>query len=224
MAEIGKEKNNGSGCLKWGAVVCLVLFLMLLGGGYYVYKNFKSIGGAFACNVAESALVGMGLSGEELESAMKPIREVVQKAMDGKVSQKQLEKIMKKLTDGYLPGVIGTRIFDLRYLTSSELPEEEKNEGRMTLSRFSRGLIEKKIDKTTTDEIMAIISDKTSDDKSNEIIKLKETVTVEELRRCLLKMKEAADMASVESGEFKVNIAAEIRKAIDEGMSGADGE
>ena len=216
-------EKKGGGCWKAAGVGCLVVLVALGVGGFLVVKNRERILRSLAAKGTEVAAEGIlgnsQLPESEREAAMVPIREFAAKIKSGEVSMDQAKTVGKALAEGPLPMIMMARAAELMYLEPSELPAEEKEAGRMTLSRFARAITQKKVAEEKINAVFDEITIKTTvGDQEN--VRLKETLTTDELREWLKVMKDAADEAGIENRKFVVDIEAEIRKAIDAGMGG----
>ena len=109
----------------------------------------------------------------------------------------------------------------MKYVQAGALSEDEKKAAHITVTRFTQGLIDETVSTETKDEITAIVTETSVDSSGDESTDLKDSITDEELKECLKLMKDAADKAGIENKEFKVDIAEEIRKAIEAGLASA---
>jgi hypothetical protein len=221
---MGEQKStSGFGCAHAIAIGCLGILLLVVVVGvvaYYKMGDWVRSGGAAIVNlVAEEALKDLDIPAAEREAAMEEVRAFSQKVKDGEVSVQEITSVAEHFAKGPAFAAIMARGFEVKYLAVSELPEEEKAEGRKTLSRFSHGVSQKQIPRETLEELKQIIAH----EKQNEDdpVKFKKALTPEELRRALNVMKAAADDAGVEDAVFTIDLTAEIRKSIDEGMASA---
>jgi len=222
MTNGAEPKKGGDGCAKAIGIGCLVMLLLVAGSGLLAFKFRKQIGRYFVAKttlVASEAIIGNSrMPAEEREKAMAPIRELAVKIRSGEVSLEQAARIAEALAQGPLFALMAARGAEMQYLEPSELPDEEKEAGRITLSRFARALTEKKIDEKETEEVLDKITIKTPGAEGKDNVQMKQTLTTEELRDWLKTMKDAADAAGIEDKLFEVDIPAEIRKAIDAGL------
>lgn len=216
------EQKSGDGCGKAIGIGCLVMLVVLCICGFLVVKFKDRI---FCSIMAKGTLVaGEGILGQtqlpeaEREAAMVPIRELAEKIKRGEVSKEQAAAIAEAFAEGPLLMLMMARGAELKYLVPSELPDEEKKAGSITLSRFAWGMTEQKIDNAKAQAAFDKISIKTRDADGKETVQLKQSLTTEELREWLQIMKDAADAAGIEDKHFEVNIPEEIRKAIDAGL------
>ncbi len=222
-----RRRQKGFGCLEAAGIGCLVLVVLGLVAGAVVYYKWESWARTAGAKLAEAAAGSMmdelGIPADEKEAAMKPVREFTRKIRDGEVSMEQVGAVAKALKEGPALAAMLARGFEARYLNPSDLPEEEKKAGHVAISRFVQGVSTGKIPKEKPKEIRDVCTVKTVDAEGNEKRKLKDSITTEELKSCLKTMKDAADAAEIEDREFKVDLAAEIRKAIEAGMEKGPG-
>ena len=217
------QQKSGGGCWKIGGIGCLLLLVVALVGGYFAFKNKDILVRAGTAKVmivgAEAMFSGFQMSAEDKEAAMAPIHELAAKIKSGEVSMEQGGKILEELAQSSLPIVMTLKAFDVAHLQPSELSADEKKTARITMSRFAKGLMDKSIDQSTGKAISDIVTTKTIGTDGKESSELKKTITNQELTNCLQIMKEAADEAGIENKLFPVDIASEIRKAIEKGIA-----
>ncbi|MHC4198637.1 MAG: hypothetical protein ACYSU0_01400 [Planctomycetota bacterium] len=218
-----RRRQKGFGCLEAAGVGCLVLIVLGLIAGVVVYFKWESWVRSIAAGAgeiaADSMMDNLGIPADEKEAAMKPVREFAQRIRDGEVGLEQVGAIAEALAEGPALAAIMARGFEVKYLGPSDLPEEEKKAGHISISRFVQGVSTGKIPKEKAEQIGDICTVETVDDDGDQTRKLKDSITTEELKSCLGIMKDAADAAGIEDKEFKVDLAAEIRKAIETGMA-----
>jgi hypothetical protein len=213
MAE--EQKKSGSGCGKSLGIGCLVVVLILAIGGFCLAKNWRSIAGWGMVMSANAMFDGLQLPAEEKAAAMAPIRELTDKFKADAITKEQASAVLKSVFEGPLVDIVAVQAMDVAHLRNSSLPADEKQAGHKTITRFVKGRMDGTVDKETTVKLLDIISTQGPGNRRD----FKESLTIEELRTCLTIMKEAADKAGVEDKEFKIDLAGEIRKAIDAGLA-----
>jgi len=226
-----RRRQKGFGCLEAAGIGCLVLLVLGLIVGVFLYKYYrmrvKDMARFEGALLVEAAADGMmddlGIPADEQRAAMKPVGEFVGRILDGEVNIEQVGAVAEALAEGPALAAVLARGFEVKYLGPSDLPEDEKKAGHIGISRFVQGVSTGKIPKETAEEIGDMCTVKTVDDDGDETRKLKDSITAEELKSCLMIMKDAADAAGIENKEFKVDLAAEIRKAIETGMEKGPG-
>jgi hypothetical protein len=103
---------------------------------------------------------------------------------------------------------------DRHYFDRSKLSDEEKAAGRQSLKRFTRGIIDEKIDEKGIDAVMAHIADRKPDGQWE----LRSTVSDDELRAALTEAKTQADAAGIPEAPQDVNPSDEVKRIIDESL------
>lgn len=223
-----RRRQKGFGCLEAAGVGCLVLIVVGLIAGVVVYYKWEGWVRSIAAKGAEVAAEGMmdelGIPADEKEAAMKPVRELARRIRDGEVGLEQVGAIAEALAEGPALAAVMARGFEVRYLRPSDLTDEEKTAGYVAISRFVQGVSTGKIPKEKAEEVRDVCTVETVEADGNETRKPKDSITTEELKSCLKIMKDAADAAGIENREFKVDLAAELRKAIEAGMAREPGD
>lgn len=215
--------------MQMAGVGCLVLVGLAVLLGIVLYFKAETWARSAAAKVveiiAEEVMDEVGLSEEEKRSASKPVREFAQKVRDGEASMEQIAAVAKEFAEGKAWAALLMRGFQTKYLEPSELTDDEKAAGRVLVGRFTDGLLKESIPMERLEEISDIVSVKTTGADGKEQVKLKDTITIEELKSCLVIMKDAADKGGVEDREFTHDIGEMIGEAIEKGMArGAEAE
>jgi hypothetical protein len=195
-----------------GCLVMLVLGVIAAGViAYLVYTNAKSIGVNFARQNMVQAVESSDLSEADKREVVAQIDRVAEDYKAGKITTEQLGEIATELMNSPLLIVGMVYVIDQKYVISSGLSDDEKTEARLTLQRAARGLHEKKLSQEEVQQAAAPLMEAGPDGKKQ----LKETVTDEELREFLTDLKQLVDEAEIPEEEYKVEIGAEFRKAVD---------
>jgi hypothetical protein len=217
------EEKQGLGCGAKVGIGCGVLAVIGIVLGVVVYvkaKDLARVAGAKGVEiVAEAMMDEAELAADEKAAAMEPVREFAQQIRDGKVTLEQAIAVGEALAKGPAFAAVLMRGFEAKYLAKSELPDEEKAEARVTISRFVHGVSTEMIPPSKAEEISNLVTYETTGPGGEKTTTLKESITTEELRSCIKVMKDAADGAGIEDTEFTFDIADEIRKAIEKGMA-----
>src|SRR5262249_4652490 len=132
----------------------------------------------------------------------------------GEITTEQAGTIIEKLSKSPLmPSLIVTAV-DKRYFAFSKLSDEEKADGRKTLKRFARGMIDKKIDKKGIDAVMAHVADR----QENNQWQPRQRVSDDDLRAALKEAKSQADAANIPDEPENFDPAEVVKKIIDESL------
>ena len=220
-ADSGTPPASGSGCLKWLGIGCLVVVVLVAAGTVWAYYQIPKMAAYGLEKTAEAALEDMKVPPAEKEAVLKPIRDLAQKVRSRQVSWEQASRVMQELMQPAVLAALGAQLMERRFLEASRLPEEEKRAGHVAVTRFARGLGDKRIDPKKAEEVMDLVCVRTKNAQGQPQIRVKDSVADEDLQKCFQLMKTAADAAKVEDREFPIDIGAEIQKAIDRGMQGA---
>ena len=192
-------------------------------GGYFTVRKLKEkspgIIAKFIEISAETIFVQFELPDAERQAAMNSIRLFTQDIRDGKVTFKQGKKVAQALNDKSLMGSILVRSFELKYINTSSLTDDEKVSAHIILTRFVHGSIENKISMEKLNSILDMISEDIWDGSKNSKRRLKSSITIDELKNLLKAMKVAADESKIENREFRIDIAKIIQDAIKKGMT-----
>ena len=105
-------------------------------------------------------------------------------------------------------------VVDQKYLERSGLTDEEKSEGRQTVRRFVRGMVDGKIPQASIDDAMQHVADRQGDGEW----KLRDQVTDESLRAFFTSAKASADTAQIPAEPEDFDPSDEIKKVIDSAM------
>lgn len=213
--------EGNSGCWKVGAIGCGVLLLAVGIGGYYAYiaaaQAARDVGAAGLEAMTEEMMKELKLPPEEVEAAMQPVHEFADRIRNGEVGLEEIGRVGEALDKGNLIAIFMMRGFQLKYLEPSGLPDEEKQAGAITVSRFVQGLTTEAIAQEEWEAVSDVICTTTTDESGNTNQELKDALTDEELRHCLTLAREAADEAAIPQQKFAIDLAAELQKALDQG-------
>lgn len=201
-----------TGCL----VVLGVLVLIGIGVGVWVAISWKGWAADFARTVTKEAVGQSQLPQDQRDRIVARIDGVATDFENGKVTLEQLTGVFERVAQspllplGLIAGV------DKKFVEGSTLTAEEKVVGRRSMERFARGVAEGKIDRDKLEDTIAPIT--TADPNQPEQRRLKESVTLEELKTFFERAKSQADKAEVPDEAYTVNIADELDKVIDAGL------
>ena len=206
---------------------CIIAVVLVIIAGCISLPYLTRSGTALMLEqTAETLSNELKLPPQEKEAVTEKFNTLAQKVRDGEVDLKQLESLSKLLADGPLPTIVMARVVETRYLEASGLPEEEKQAGITTLTRFAHGVIIGLITPDEADAIEEIMFEIPADSEAKEESdageatsyrdkKLKESMTDEDLAKLLGDMKTAADKFGVAEDVAKPDIAHVIQVAID---------
>jgi hypothetical protein len=206
-----KQRSAFATCLTG----CLVAFVIALVLGviaiWWAYKNFGTLAASIGSTFAKEVINQTELPAEEKTDINFQIDRLATAAKDGKVSAKRMEAFFTELVESPLLTTLVMSVVDKKYITPSGLSDEEKAEARVTIQRFMRGSIDKKITQAQMDKAMEPVSTKDKDGN----VQLKQQVTDDELRAFLANAKADADAAGVPAEVPEVDPSDEFKRLVD---------
>jgi hypothetical protein len=216
--------SSGNGCM-WGCIiagiVAFVLLLICAGGVYYAVSNAKSIMVNLVRSVAVQAVEGSELSAEDKQQVIAQIDRVVEAYKKGEINEKDLENILKEVSESPILPLAVVYGLEKQYLDKSGLNAEEKADARKQIQRLMRGAIEdapgggKKIPQNQIDAIMQPLQQTGPNGEKQ----LKPTLTDQEIKTFVAEAKKLADDAMIPDEEFKIDIGDEVKRIVDEGLT-----
>lgn len=212
------RQGSGGKCLIGCGIIAIILIAFCAGLGWYLYNNAQRIAITAAAELLRTPLVesieDSDLRDEDKKAIVQQIDRVVEEAKAGRIDGTKFEKIIKNLGETPLVQVGFAYYFEANYVKPSGLSEEKKDQAKLTLERVARGVFEKKIDPDELQSAVNTISEPGPNGKQ----KLKKHITDEELNEFLSDLKQVADQAEIPEEPFKVDIGAEIKKAVDDAL------
>jgi hypothetical protein len=207
-----QQRSKWTGCLIGCAVVLGAVLILGALASYLFYKNFRSIAAKFGEQAVGQMLDESNLPDQEKAEIKEQVARVAKAYRENKISNEQMVEVLEKVMKSPLMPAIMVVAVDKQYLDKSGLSAEEKTEGRVSLERFVRGVIDGKIKKEDTDKVMVHLADR----QPNNQWKLRKHVSDDELRAALAAAKEQADAAGVAATPEAIDPSEEFKKIIDE--------
>ena len=210
-------QSSGGGCLKALGIGCGVVVVLLIVAVVVVVWNFKR----WATNIGRTAIVQtVEASKLPVDQKRRIIARVDQVAEDykaGRITDQQLGRVVEEIQQSPLLPLGAVYFARQQYIDPSGLPADEKEDARLQLERFARGVYEGTIKEEAIDEVVEPISKPGTGDQ----IELKERATDDEIRRMVAAAQRHADEAEVPVERFEVNVADELELAIDRALGRA---
>ncbi|MFN3152333.1 hypothetical protein [Bremerella sp.] len=217
---VEEPKKSGGGCttaIIGCLVVCLVLAGVACGVGYYVYINI----GVMAANLAETqlnaAIDEFDLPEDQKAGMKEQVSRVAQGYRDGDISMEQLGSVAENILESPAFTAVPVEIARSNYIEPSGLSDEEKADAKKQLQRIAQGAFEKKV---SEEELKALLDGRIADEQPDGNLQFRSEVPDEDLRDLIAAAKELADEKGVADQSFEIDLAAELKKAVDKALLG----
>jgi hypothetical protein len=210
---MSRFSGNRGGVMKVLLIIFGVLFLCVIIGAVYVAMHFKEWAADFAYVAAQEIVKESGLPDDQRTAILGEIKQLSDDYKSGKVSTEELARVAQTISESPLIPLAGVQFARHKYIEPSDMSETEKAEATLAVQRFARGVYEKKIQKDDVDEVVKPIADLKADGKWA----MKENPTRMELDQFIANAKARADAVMIPNEPFDLDIANELRKAIQRG-------
>jgi hypothetical protein len=217
MAETQHRRSKWTGCLigcliVMGGIVVLAIVLAV-----WVGRNWQDLAADFGTQAVNQALDSSGLPPEEKGEVRSQVSRVAKALKERRITGQQAGAIIQKVLESPLMPTMIVAVVDRQYLERSHLSDAEKLEGRKSLNRFARGVIDKKVNQQGMDAVMSHVADR----QPNGQWQLRDQISDDELRAALVAAKDEADKAAVPAEPEAVDPSDELKRIIDESLPGA---
>jgi hypothetical protein len=207
---MARNRGNRGGVLKVILIILGAIFVLCLALGIWVATSWRGWAANAANRTAEAIVKDSGLPPNQQASILTDVRQLGDDFKAGRVSLEQIGRITQTLTEGPLLPLAGVQVAREKYVNPSDMTTEEKADAILTLQRFARGVVEKKISKNEIEEVVKPVTDL----KANGRWELKENPTRMELDQFIANAKAKADGVMIPEEPYDLNIADELHKAI----------
>lgn len=209
-----------SGCLKAVATGCLTLAVLVAVLGFVVFRSIRGISTELVRKQVVRRVEDSGLPKEQQAGLVRQVNRVAAEFRRGRLTVEDVQRMAHELAEGPVISLAWLVVAELRYLNPSDLDEEEKQEASLAIQRFARGVSEGRIPR---DDVREAINRITWASPETGERRMKESLSVEELREFLRAVENAADAAGVPKEPFQADVAAEARKVVDRFLDGDGG-
>ncbi|NQZ59741.1 MAG: hypothetical protein HRT88_20000 [Lentisphaeraceae bacterium] len=195
---------------------CLTFILIAAAGVYWLTQNYKGLMAGGTGMLINVMVQETPLPKQEQKEIMQPINDFIQQYKDGKISDEEAKAVLTNLGAGAVFQTVALRLFEAVYIERSSLQNDAKQEAKITLSRYRKAFIDGafKAHEGELDTINDIITHNEQSGTSEEY-NFKDSLTEEELARCLTIMNRYANEAKITQQYFEVRLGELIQKAID---------
>jgi hypothetical protein len=212
------EQGSWAGCCLKG---CLVVVILAIGIGYYVYVKtvqFARDSAASGIEFVVDKAVKDGMAPADAEKIKQTVSTFTAQIREGRISVRQGANVALSIGQSPIFFALMTRSFENRFVVPSELSPEEKQKAHDVIIRFSRGLLEDRIEKEKVNDVLEPLqeeTERTRDGKKER--RFKKKVSREELLLAISRMEEMANTAKIVE-VVEIDLPAEIEKAIQKGL------
>ena len=208
------KRSGWSGCL----IGCLVTFgiccVLCAGTGYFVYSNASKWIISTAREGVRTVLEESELPLEEQTEILDQFDRVATAYQNGDVTLEELGPAFEELFKSPVLMSIMVKAIESKYLEPSGLSDEEKDQGRRTLMRVMRGVLEEEFEEADIKKLASRFL-KNPDHKPDEQPELKDSLTDEELRELLAEAKSLADTKEIPDEDYDVKISEVVKRIVD---------
>jgi hypothetical protein len=213
-----RPRSKWANCLIGCLIVAGIITILAAAVGIWVARNLRSWAADLGSQAINQGIDSSDLAPQEKVEVKQQVDRVDKAFRDGRISMQQASNIIKKVMQSPLMPTLVVGAVDKHYFASSGLSDAEKTAGRITLKRFARGVIDKKINDKAIDKVMEHIADRQAGDSW----RFRPKVSDDELRAALAAAKADADEAGIATEPEKVDASDELKKIIDESMPAAN--
>jgi hypothetical protein len=198
------------GCLVMSGLALVICIAI----GVLVANKWRGFAADISDRVIRETVEESDLPPQEKAEVIAEVDRVNDGFRDGQVSVEQVGMIVQNVMESPLmPSIVASAIA-IRYFDQSGLNAEEKAQGKITLQRFARGMIDEKIPQQGIDAVMTHVATRQADGEW----RLRPKVSDADLKAALAEAKAQADTAGIPEQPEEVDPSDEIKKIIDEAM------
>ena len=209
--------KSGGGCKKLAigcGIVALILVIILIIGGWFVAKNFRSWTASGFATVVNKAVEQSTLPDEQKQTIKDRVDYVKDEFVAGNITIEEMGRAIENLKIENLIGAGMTQYVGSGLIESSQLSDEQKAEGKQALNRVAQGLLDGQISLNDAQQTLTpIMQNPGSNDWQ-----LKTNPTQDELKQVMDNATDLADQAGVPEDVGEVDFAAKVNEAFDQAL------
>jgi hypothetical protein len=202
--------NHRGGILRVLLIIFGIIFLILIAGGIYVATHWKDWTASLVNAASREVIKESGLPQDQQNTILAEIDRLADGFKNGQITTEELGRVAKAISESPLIQLAAVQMARHKYIEPSNMTPEEKADATLSIQRFARGVYEKKIDRNEVEDIIKPIIEL----KERGRWELKENPTRMELDQFIANVKSRADAADIPNEPFDLNIAEELKKAI----------
>ena len=199
------------GCL--GVLAVMIVLAAVV--GFWLSRNWRGLVADVGSEAINQGIDDSDLPPQEKGEVKEQVARIARAIRDDQISMVQAQAIVEKLMKSPLMPSLVVIAVDRHYFDRSKLSDDEKAEGRQSLKRFARGLVDHKIDEDGVDAVMVHVADRKPgvDDWQ-----LRQTVSDEDLRSALGEAKAQADAVGIPAEPESFDPSDEVKRILDESL------
>lgn len=208
-----QEENQGcclGGCLKGCFFVLLVMVAVVAVLMFVAYQNARNWGASFGEWMIDQSLAHSNLSDQEQDEIRAELARPFAGIRDGSLSPQQISELVETFAESPLIPSLALTVIETHYFAQSGLTPEEKEQGRLALRRFLRGVIDMKIGRNEIDSVISHVATREGDSW-----RFRENVSDAELKTMIATAEQEADKADIPKQVEAIDPSDEVRKIID---------
>lgn len=209
------DKPKSTRTRKFLGIGCLAIIIIVVLIGAYIIWNYKNMVATRLRTIVAQVVEKSDLPDDQKNQIKQYGEQLANDIQSGKITMPQLGAVAKELEQGPVFPLAMLHAAQITFVRKSDLSDEQKADADLALQRYSRGIVERTIQRDQVDETLSQIQEQ--DKKGNR--KLKTTLSTEELETLIAQVKQQADDAGVPNESYQVNLAHEVRIAIDRAMA-----
>jgi len=234
---VSRRRNGGlnGGCVQArpggvlaGCLIALgIVLVVVIGFGIYAAMNWKSWTASAMRAMVDAVTTELNLSPEQRAQIRAEVDLLATDFEKGNLSLEQFARVMEELAESpVIPAavVLGAQA---AYVRPSTLSDDEKQDADRQIERLARGIVDEQLTADQINTALAAIS-KQPGGSSGSVeyrggqinVELQEprNVTPAELRQFIEDARSVADDAGIADEPFEVDIAVELRRAVDRAL------
>ena len=196
----------GCGCLT------AVSFALVLAGTFWVVSNWRFLAAESSSLFIKSAIRELEIPVTQRQRINQRLDQLAQQFTDGELTDEQLGRILKNISEGPLLPAGSALVVERQYLDKSGLDAVEKEAARRAIQRFAHGSLDESITPETVSDVLDTISDSGGPEGQRQF---RQFLSDDDLRDFITAATVAADEAGVPAEVPDVNFADEFDKAVD---------
>ena len=205
-----------AGVVKGCLIALGVFFVLIVAACIVVAVYWRQAAAGASIAATEAVLKESTLPQDQKDQIMAEVRALGADIEAGKVTPTQFARVFDEIRLSPLLPLAGIEAARQKFIEPAEMTPEEKEDAHLTLQRFARGVHEGTIapaEQQITDTLKPVI-----DLKASGTWEFKDTATRQEVDQFIANAEAKADAAGVLNEPYNLDIAQELRRAIDRAL------